>query len=727
MSIRTRRFAGLTRWSVFVGVGTISFASIAQSPAMFNYQGRLLNGTNLVNGTVGLQLSLYTSASGGTLLYTDSNSVAVVDGLYSTFIGDNATFGDLQSALAQGGTQVWLQVVANGTTLSPRERLVSVPYALGAPASGISGTLADTQLSTNVARLYVPNTAQQATAVPQVVNGFVVGATVTFGGVGYLTAPAVTVNGTGVNASVTATISNGAVVGLSVGNPGSSYPTNTTLTIAPPPSNAYQIFSGINYFNGVNTMTNINNVFAGDGAGLTNLNAWRLDGNAGIGTNQFIGTTDTNRFQIRVRNEPVYSAVFDEGYTAGIEAPKITQGHPKNQIGAYSGGAVIAGGGSLNFPNTIAAFADHSFIGSGQKNSIGQSSGGSFIGGGFNNTIESNSFDAVITSGTGNKIEAGSSRSVILGGTANIITSNSVLAAIIGGSGNIVSNDYAVIAGGYNNRASGLYSFAAGWGALADDYGAIVFSTPGEPSYFDSTTSNEIAFRAVGGMRVETADGRMTVAADGKTAINSTNNQYTVEVGSTNQLSMRVTGNNATGTWVSIKNDSVSPERAWGLIVAGTANGEGSGTFFIRDQTAGATRMVVKTNGFVGIGINNPTNLLHVAGTIQATTVIQSSDRNAKENIQPVQPAEILAKVVALPVSTWTFKEESNGMHIGPMAQDFHAAFGLGNSETTIATVDADGVALAAIQALAREKDELRRENQVLREEIEAIKRRLAP
>jgi len=688
----------------------------AQVPALFNYQGRLMNGTNLVNGTVGLQLSLYDSASGGTLVYTDSNSVTVVDGLYSTYIGDHTTFGNLASAL--GGTQLWLQVVANGTALSPRERLVSVPYALGAPASGISGTLSDTQLSTNVARLYVPNTAQQATAVPQVVNGFVVGATVTFGGVGYVTAPAVTVNGTGVNASVTATISNGAVVGLSVGNPGSSYPTNTTLTIAPPPSNAYQIFSGINYFNGINTMTNANNVFAGNGAGLTNLNAWRLDGNAGIGTNQFIGTTDTNQFQIRVRNEPVYAAVFDEGYTAGIEAPKITQGHPKNQIGAYSGGAVIAGGGSLNYPNAIAAFADHSFIGSGQKNSIGQSSGGSFIGGGFNNTIESNCFDAVIAGGNGNKIEAGSSRSAILGGTGNIIASNSTRAAIMGGQGNIVSNDYAVITGGYFNRASGLYSFAAGYGAFASDYGSIVFSTPGEDSYFTSITNNEIAFRAVGGMRIKTVDGLMTISADGKTTINSTNNQYSVEVGSTNQLSMRVTGNNTAGTWVSIKNDSVSPARNWSLIVAGSGNAEEDGAFFVRDQTAGSTRMVVRTNGFVGIGITNPTNLLHVGGTVQATLVVQSSDRNAKENIQPVEPGDILAKVVALPVSTWTFNEESNGTHIGPMAQDFHAAFGFGNSDTTIATVDADGVALAAIQALAKENEELRQRLEVLEQKM---------
>ena len=53
---------------------------------------------------------------------------------------------------------------------------------------------------------------------------------------------------------------------------------------------------------------------------------------------------------------------------------------------------------------------------------------------------------------------------------------------------------------------------------------------------------------------------------------------------------------------------------------------------------------------------------------------------------------------------------------MGPMAQDFHAAFGLGANDVTIATVDADGVALAAIQGL---NDKLEREN-------EALKKRLA-
>jgi len=84
------------------------------------------------------------------------------------------------------------------------------------------------------------------------------------------------------------------------------------------------------------------------------------------------------------------------------------------------------------------------------------------------------------------------------------------------------------------------------------------------------------------------------------------------------------------------------------------------------------------------------------------------SDRNAKTALQPVDPREVLKKVVALPMSTWQYKTQEKFRHLGPMAQDFYAAFHLGGSDTGIATIDADGVALAAIQglnALLTEKD----------------------
>jgi hypothetical protein len=80
------------------------------------------------------------------------------------------------------------------------------------------------------------------------------------------------------------------------------------------------------------------------------------------------------------------------------------------------------------------------------------------------------------------------------------------------------------------------------------------------------------------------------------------------------------------------------------------------------------------------------------------------SDRNAKENFEQVDGTAILAKVAAMPVMTWNYKTQKAGIrHIGPMAQDFKKAFGIGETDTGITTVDADGVALAAIQGLIEE------------------------
>ncbi len=91
---------------------------------------------------------------------------------------------------------------------------------------------------------------------------------------------------------------------------------------------------------------------------------------------------------------------------------------------------------------------------------------------------------------------------------------------------------------------------------------------------------------------------------------------------------------------------------------------------------------------------------LDTAGNLTTTgTVNGVSDRNAKEDIADVDPQAVLAKVAALPISTWRFKQASE-RHMGPMAQDFAAAFGLGPDDKHIALNDLSGVALAAIKAL---------------------------
>jgi len=102
------------------------------------------------------------------------------------------------------------------------------------------------------------------------------------------------------------------------------------------------------------------------------------------------------------------------------------------------------------------------------------------------------------------------------------------------------------------------------------------------------------------------------------------------------------------------------------------------------------------------------------------------SDRNKKENFVAIDPHDVLAKVVAMPITTWSYTFEGGVRHIGPMAQDFKAAFGVGATDKAIFQVDADGVALASVQALHEEVESLQKENDELRERLAKLEAAVA-
>ena len=103
------------------------------------------------------------------------------------------------------------------------------------------------------------------------------------------------------------------------------------------------------------------------------------------------------------------------------------------------------------------------------------------------------------------------------------------------------------------------------------------------------------------------------------------------------------------------------------------------------------------------------------------------SDVNAKENFRDVDGEDLLAKLSRDPVREWNYKAQDTDIrHMGPTAQDFRAAFGLGDFPLRINTIDADGVALAGVKALDTRTSALRATVDDLRRANDELRARLA-
>lgn len=141
----------------------------------------------------------------------------------------------------------------------------------------------------------------------------------------------------------------------------------------------------------------------------------------------------------------------------------------------------------------------------------------------------------------------------------------------------------------------------------------------------------------------------------------------------------------------------------------------------------GNTKMLLTNTGYIAMNRTSAVFPIHV-GTSSSNgngahlsaggTWINGSSRLFKNNFLAVDTKEILKKLMKLKLQTWEYNGADEGIHMGPIAEDFYQAFGLGQNEQYIATVDADGVALAAIQELAKQNEKLNAENEKLKESL---------
>jgi len=197
---------------------------------------------------------------------------------------------------------------------------------------------------------------------------------------------------------------------------------------------------------------------------------------------------------------------------------------------------------------------------------------------------------------------------------------------IAGGEQNRATNNYAVVPGGFGNIAGGLYSFAAGKFARAPGNGSFVWNGYSNPNLLLGNYQFQVF--AQHGFNVDYSTQRV--------------------------------------------------------------DGGGQRWVYIGDNIGGNT--LTAWNG---------------AGLTDAGVWVNASDKNRKTDFQDLDSRSILELLAVLPVREWRYTNENAGVkHFGPTAQDFHTTFGLGTSDTGIGTVDADGVALAAIQGLNQKVNE---------------------
>ncbi len=265
----------------------------------------------------------------------------------------------------------------------------------------------------------------------------------------------------------------------------------------------------------------------------------------------------------------------------------------------------------------------------------------------------------------------------VIGGYSGNSVAPGVSGATISGGGvaggpNTVTFNYGTVGGGFNNTASGYLSTVAG-GSV--NTASNECSTVG--GGYSNLSSNQ--YSTVAGGNDNTASGTGSAVAGGYSNTAS-GNSATVGGGQSNTAS----GNGSFAAGVNAKaSRNYSFVWADGNLTENDANNQ-----FVARATGGFKFYT----GTGVIGVYLP------AGGI---SWLPLSDRNKKENFEPINPVDVLEKVAAMPVTTWTvIGGDPTLRYMGPMAQDFYAAFGLGNDETRISTIDADGVALAAIQGL---------------------------
>ena len=604
---------------VLVVLGCFSVGQ-AQIPELINYQGRIIENGVGVNGSTQIIFRLFDAPSVGILHYAETQIVSVIDGFYTMGVGlSNGTPGALFAVFTN--TMVYLELEVGGEFLSPRERILSVPYAM------IAERVPDGAIT---AAMLVPGAANDADANPT--NEMV---------------QAIVLNGTDLEVTDASGTLTADLSSLSV-DTNAVRITGDTMTGSL--TNQGSVTAS-RYFNVNNTASGQDAVASG-GRGNTASGVGSVvvggSNNNAIGASSFIG-----------------GGALNIAGDAASDLFVVIAGGTRNMVTDHH--SSIIGG----LQNRITQ--EYSTIGGGLSNLIENTYG--FIGGGRYNWIRAR--DNVIGGGGHNLIDTGDIFSFVGGGESNKIYNDRCV--IGGGRGNVASNIYIVVAGGDQNIARGDSStIGGGWtNYIGSADAAVIGGGRGNKIY------NNCDYSVVPG---------------GRGNIISNSADYAFAAG----LNARA---NHDGTFVWADHNS--------SVVESTAENQ----FIAR-----------ASGGYILYSANNTSSGVRLNGGSGSWASL--SDRNSNQGFMVLDGEQVLIKLCGIPIQTWSYKDQAAHIrHAGPMAQDFYAAFGLGEDERHISSIDSEGIALSAIQGLysitREENAELRLRIKAQDTEMNALKARL--
>jgi hypothetical protein len=591
---------------VFVLLVLTGHLLVAATPSgtAFTYQGRLNDGGVPVNGSYDLKFTLFDTVIGGLQVgpAVATNGLAVSNGLFMVAL-------DFGSVFTNTARWLHIEVRTNGATpyatMAPRQPLTPAPQALYAPNAG-TATTAGTAAS-------VP-WAGMSGLPPGFADGVDDNTTYSAGAGLSLSGTQFSVSFAGNGSAVSAARSDhdhaGAYAATLHAHAGADITSGTLadgrLSANVARLNAHQTFSGSNRFAGVLVATNATNVlvgkFAGDGAGLTNLN--------GMGLSP--GSVSTTALQ-----------------NNAVTAAKVAAGQVVRSLNALRDDIALATGPNLTLVTngqtlTLDASADWH-----QAGNAGTVSGTDFLG-----TLDSQPLDLRVNKETALRLEpsglheanliGGSSYNTVASGITGVTIAgggsyfysppippfpallsdnrNSVASdfgAIGGGSGNAIGTNAAhgTVPGGYSNTVSGTFAFAAGHRAKARHSGTFVWSDVTETN-FASTGSNQFLIRASGGVGVNTANPvRALDVRDGS-------------------------GPNGAGGNLQVGASTAGSDPK--LIHFGDRQPTGPGYVYLGengedDRLDFRAGKYYFSPGYIGVGKTNPAVALDVAGTVRAS------------------------------------------------------------------------------------------------------------